>query len=144
MKKRSIILEDNDVIRNLIADVLRNRGHEVFDFPNPAFCMAYLKNCQCPQENACADFIFTDIIMPEMTGLEFIEQQKNKGCKTRFFCIISSAWNEEYENFARRFGCKTFKKPLDIIEFIDWVGKCEKLIPEDRKLNDHILIKKSC
>ncbi len=137
MKIRTFVLEDNEQIRKLITDILKIRGHEVYAFPDPSFCSIYLKDdCPCPKEHACADNIITDIIMLNINGLDFVENQKKKGCKAKNFCVISSAWSNYNKKFAKELGCKIFKKPIDINEFMNWLDECEKNIDTKRKLSD--------
>ncbi len=95
-KLRAIVLDDDYVLRTLIDDVLKNRGYEVHCSSEPFFCPVYLDSkCPCPVEHYCTTIIITDINMPNMTGLEFIEHQKRMGCKIQNVADMSGRWTDE-------------------------------------------------
>lgn len=82
MKIRSLVLEDDACLRKLIVTLLKEKGHESYAFPDPSVCPVYLKkDCPCPLDYACADIMITDIQMPNITGLKFIENQAKRFCK---------------------------------------------------------------
>ncbi|HIE44472.1 MAG TPA: response regulator [Candidatus Omnitrophica bacterium] len=85
----------------------------------------------------CGDFIITDIHMPSMTGLDFIENQlRQGGCKSMNFAVMSADWTDLQLQQAKRLGCYVLKKPFDPQELIDWLVECEKKIDPKRKLSD--------
>jgi CheY-like chemotaxis protein len=85
---------------------------------------------------ACADFLLTDIKMPNMNGLEFIERQMESSCKAGFRnkAVMSAVWSEEDLLKAEQLGCKVFHKPFSLEEILDWLeeGKC--WLDENRQL----------
>jgi len=143
MKIRSLVLEDDNFLRNSIMELLKERGHETYGFPDPSLCPVYLKrNCPCKLEYACADIMITDIQMPNITGLEFIKNQTKRLCKIPNKGMMSGRWTESQEEKATKLKCKIFKKPFDTDEFIEWIQKCEKQINPGRKLLSWSKIKK--
>jgi hypothetical protein len=79
----------------LVSLILEKRGYEVFAFSDATMCPIFLRNeCPCPSEYTCADIIVADINMPNITGLDFIENQLNFGCKVRNFGVISGQWTK--------------------------------------------------
>ena len=134
---RALIFDDDEVIRKILWMFFDNRGYEVFTFPHPKSCdLVDLKACLCPVSHACADLIITDLNMPFMQGLDFIEQQKNKGCKVRNLMLMSGDITEEVRERAEMLGIKVLEKPFTIRELEAWVKAAEKNIPEDRNLYD--------
>ncbi len=70
VKIRAIVLDDDQVIRDLIYDILKNRGYEAHASSEPLCCFVYLDSeCPCPVEHFCTTIVITDIDMPNMTGL---------------------------------------------------------------------------
>ena len=137
MKIRAFVIDDEEELRNIISIFLKERGYEVYEFPDPSTCPILLeKECPCPPEYACTDFIITDINMPNITGIEFIKNQKKKRCKVKNIAIISGGWSPENEEQAKNFDCKIFKKPFNVEEFINWLKDCESRIAPNRKLSD--------
>ncbi len=139
MKIRAFVLEDDDDIRLLVSARLKRRGYEVLSFSEPLSCPIYLdRECPCPREHACGDILITDINMPNVTGLEFIENQTRNGCKgiVQNKAVMSAAWTNAKLVRAKRIGCQVFNKP-DMTEKIDeWLDQCEKRIDPNRKLTD--------
>jgi len=137
MKIRAIVLEDNDSLRTLTCDILKDRGYEVYaysePFLNPVYC-----DSERPytEEYICPTIIITDIDMPNMTGFEFIEHQKSKGCKVQNIAIMSGRWTNENIKHAKRLGCQMFEKPFKIDEVEKWLDECEKELDHNSKLTD--------
>ena len=126
-RPRAIIIDDDYLLRTLIDGVLKDRGYEVHGSSEPCLSSIFLDSkCSCPVENHCTDIIITDINMPDMTGLEFIEHQKRNGCKVKNIAVMSGGWTDERIEHAKRLGCHIFKKPFKIVEIEKWLDGCEK------------------
>ena len=139
MKLRVFLFEDNEALRVTISSILESRGYEVLSYPEPLFCPVYLdRECPCPSNYACGDVFITDNLMPNVTGLEFIEKQMSHGCKAiaNNKAVISGVWTDAELVRARRLGCKTFEKPFRTAELLSWLDECEKRIDPNRKLSD--------
>ncbi len=137
MRIRAIVLDDDYEMRTLIYDILKNRGYEVYGSSEPFFCPIYLDSeCPCSVEHTCTTIIITDINMPNMTGLEFIEHQKRNGCKVQNVATMSGRWTDEEIEHAKRLGCHIFKKPFEIDEIERWLDDCEKKLDPNSKLSD--------
>jgi CheY-like chemotaxis protein len=139
MKVRAFILDDNESVRSLISSILEERGYEVLSSSEPLFCPIYLdRECPCPVKYMCGDIFITDINMPNVTGLEFIENQIHNDCKAivQNKAVMSGAWTDAELEYAKRLGCQIFHKPLRIDEITRWLDECEKRIDPNRKLAD--------
>lgn len=64
-----LIVDDENQIRSLNSEVLNNAGFTVFSFDNAEEALELL-------DNEHIDLIVTDVVMPQMGGVEFIEQAK--------------------------------------------------------------------
>ena len=62
---RILVVDDNDQIRNLVGELLRFEGHHVASAGNGTQALAALREDSF-------DLLITDIIMPEIDGLETI------------------------------------------------------------------------
>jgi CheY-like chemotaxis protein len=137
VKIRAVVLDDDYVLRSLIDDVLKDRGYEVHGSSEPFFCPIFLDSkCPCPVETHCTTIIITDVNMPNMTGLEFIEHQKRMGCKVQHIAMMSGRWTEEEIEHAKRLGCHILEKPFKLDEIEKWLADCEKKIDPDNRLSD--------
>ena len=97
--------------------------------------MEYWHYCQC-EFFVCSDIIVTDINMPNISGLDFIENQLNHGCKVNNFAVMSGAWTDKQAEKAKKLGLYIFKKPIDMKDFNNWLDDCEKRLDPKRKLAD--------
>jgi CheY-like chemotaxis protein len=137
VKVRAIVLDDNNTVRTVISDILEDRGYEVFDSSEPTFSPIYLDSkCPCSGEYLCANIVITDINMPNMTGLEFIEYQKSMGCKIPNIAVMSGRWTVEELEHAKRLGCHTINKPFKVDEIKKWLDVCESKLNTNCKLSD--------
>ena len=137
MKLRALVFEDNDILCTTFSRILNNRGYEVFAFPDPSFCpLTHEPHCPCPGKLVCADIIITDIQMPHITGIEFVEKLFKMGCKLPFsnIALFSGAWSHSNLEYAKSFGCTTFSKPFDLDEINVWIAGCKKSIDPKRIL----------
>ena len=137
MKPRVLIFEDNDFLRSTLKDILVDVGYEVYDFSNPGLCPQYLSSNQnCLWDDSCSDIIISDVNMPVETGLEFIKNRFNLGCKIKFRALMSADWTESDLQYAQKIGCKVFHKPFDLEELLEWLENCQKQIDQNRVLSD--------
>ncbi len=138
-KIRVILLEDNEGSRAVLCEVFARRGYEVFVFGTPAICPLQIRpECRCDQNERCADIIFSDLEMPVIDGLQFIENQRKKQCKTPFIAMMSGNWGEKELLRAQELRCKIFHKPFEIKEINGWLDELEEHINFDRKLTDWV------
>jgi CheY-like chemotaxis protein len=137
MKARVFVFEDNETLRSMLCLVLESRGYEVMCYSEPGLCPMHLdRKCPCPHQYACADAIITDLNMPHITGLEFLEDRIQNGCKVKCRAVMSGGWTDEGLDRAKRLGCQVFEKPFRFDELMRWLDECEKKIDPDRKLSD--------
>ena len=134
-KFRVILLEDNDAIRFLFSEIFADRGYEIFTFSTPAICpLQMIPECRCGVNQTCTDMIVSDLDMPNMTGLSFIENQKKKNCKCQHVVLMSANWTEQDLSLAHKLGCKTFEKPFPFQVFDEWLDEVERSIEPTREL----------
>ncbi len=138
MTIRAVVIDDEEVIRELITEILEMRGYEVHASSEPLICPIYLADgeCPCPSEHFCTHIIITDIYMPNMTGFEFIEHLKSRGCKVYNIAVITGRCTDENLEYTKRLGCHMFKNPFDFDEIKKWLDECEKRIDPNSKLSD--------
>ena len=137
MRIRALVFEDDPVIRAHVCQILHRRGYEVFAFSEPGLCpLQQAPACQCAGGQYCGDIVISDIQMPRMTGLKFLQDQRQKGCQVKHVALMSGAWSEADLAYARQMGCHTFRKPFSSEEINRWLTACERQIDPNRLLSD--------
>lgn len=137
MRIRVFVFDDNENLRSMLWHLLDSRGYEVFTFPDPGLCPLHLATgCPCPEDQACGDIIISDVNMPNVSGLEFVENQMKKGCKVKNVALMSGAWSDSDFQYAQRLGCQPLHKPFTTDEINKWLDECEKRINPKRVLSD--------
>jgi len=129
---RALVFDDDDSIRELVTMILQDSGFIVEEYDRPGSCpYGYgMNNCRCTREDFCADLIISDMQMPGMTGLQYIVQQLNNGCKVKNIALMSASWQPEEYQHAKELGIQIFKKPFDLDEVSNWI---ESRIPDIEK-----------
>jgi len=136
---RALVLDDDESIRQLLVALLRGRGYEVIDHPEPIHCTVYdREHCACREGFTCGDVMITDVEMPRVSGLDLLEDQRRRGCKvdTRNVAVMSGGWTREGLERARGMGCTIFDKPFKIPELRAWLAECEARLGAETQLRD--------
>lgn len=74
--RRILLVEDDEDLRNAISLELEASGYEVVETGNGIEALKHLEGSACGHSEV--NLVITDIVMPELSGLELIEQIKLK------------------------------------------------------------------
>ena len=66
-----LVVEDEDEVRRLVVQMLRRQGYKVLEAPNSGEALMV-----CEQHQDPIHLILTDVVMPRMSGPEFIERMR--------------------------------------------------------------------
>ncbi len=137
MRKRALIFDDEELIRLLYRQACQRHGYEVFEFSSPAYCPLHATNqCVCGPGEACTDVIISDLDMPKVKGLDFVEAQIRKGCHCQHILLVSGSCDESTYAQARKLGCTMIEKPFRIQQIEAWLNEVDRSIPTTRVLHD--------
>ncbi len=81
---RVCIIDDKDVMRDSLTDILGVQGHEVSTFADPREALAELAP-------AMVDVIVSDLRMPGMDGIELLRSLRGRGVDTPFVLMTAYA-----------------------------------------------------
>ncbi len=130
VKMRVLIFDDDADIRNLLQAALSSKGHEVTTFNDPTEFPFYdTVACPCSLIESCADILITDIVMPNIEGIEFLKKLKDSGCRpmtTGNVAIISGYLTIHYMNELNNLDIHYFRKPFELSDIYEWVDQCQK------------------
>ncbi len=107
--KKILVVDDDDLIRDLIYEILEPNGFQVILADNGNKALAILDSEE-------VDLIITDIIMPDKEGIETIIDIKKKLPKAKIIAMSGGGQLDanSYLNIAKRLGVKaTISKPFD-------------------------------
>jgi len=137
-KKRVIIFEDEEPLKDLFTLVIERHGCEVDFYESPFYfpvnqCIECLKN----GSKRCADILLTDIVMPVVSGLDFIEDWLTKGCKIPQIGIMSGYWTDDKIIRAKKLGGTILEKPVPVSTLSSWLKECINKIDNAKKIEYH-------
>ena len=111
-KKKVLIVDDDESLRRILTAILEASGYEGTQASNG-------KEALSRAETLKADVILTEVVMPEMAGLQMMQEvlQLNPGLKMIAMSGVERA--ERYLSVAKSLGAKaTLTKPLQVEELL--------------------------
>ena len=117
MKSTVLVVDDNDDTRSLLQFALEQEGYAVSTVSGGASALRFLENIQ-------PDLIVTDLMMPEVSGLDFIKKARRNPQYSNTPIIILSAFSQGYYNEAKEAGATmVLDKPVDVLSLPEIVGQ---------------------
>ncbi|MDA0746422.1 MAG: response regulator [bacterium] len=106
--KRVLVIDDNEMMRQMIRDMLELEGYEVEEAENGR--QGVMRFLQAP-----ADLVITDILMPDEDGLEIVRKLRRDYPEVRIIVISGGLEGKiDYLSFAKEFGAdRAIAKPFD-------------------------------
>ena len=109
MMRTILLIEDDVSLNDLMAGFLRQSGFEVLGVYNG------VEGLRAYRQTAC-DVVITDILMPEMEGLEMIIEMKQLNPAVRIIAITGGGYHGNQDHLlecAKCFGAEhILKKPI--------------------------------
>ncbi len=116
MPTKILVVDDARFGRNAVRRALASEEFEIFEAENG---LRGLEQVEATQP----DYIFTDLLMPEMDGFEFIRQLKGKGCSTKV-CVVSADIQTSSRELVQDLGVTDFvNKPFKPDELLAVIHK---------------------
>ena len=119
MPKKILIIEDEEIVKNLLKKKLEKEGYDVFIAENGEEGLKIMKETN-------PDLILLDIIMPKMGGFELMEKKnKEKELKSIPVIVVSNSGQPVELDKAKELGAKDWliKTEFDPMEVIKKVKK---------------------
>jgi two-component system response regulator (stage 0 sporulation protein F) len=110
-----LIIDDEEPIRALLRTALETAGHEVMGAPNGCIGLALYRRRP-------PDLVITDILMPELNGLELLLQLTREFLHAKVIAISGAGEEENLLDVAKLLGARrTFQKPFSLPQLVDAV-----------------------
>jgi len=108
------LAEDDDEMRVLLADALRNEGYDVIECRDGCELTEKIGPCLVPHAQRCFDLIISDIRMPGVFGLSVLEGGQQRDGFPPMILITAFGDQETHEEAQRLGAAAMFDKPFDL------------------------------
>jgi len=110
-----LIIDDEEPIRTLLRSALETAGHEVIEAVNGLIGLELYRR-------SSIDLIITDILMPELNGLDMILELTRGFLNVKVIAISGVQGEENALDVAKLLGARqTFHKPFDMQDMLSAV-----------------------
>src|SRR5262249_11349487 len=117
--KRILVVDDDLEIRETIRDVLEEEGYRVVLAANGAEALAELR-ARIGEEQP--SLVLLDLMMPEMNGWQFCEEQKRDARRAAIPVLVISAASVDAKKGSIA-GHPFLKKPIELARLLEAVAK---------------------
>jgi CheY-like chemotaxis protein len=125
---RILVVEDDDAIRGLLSEVLRDDGYQVREATNGVEALATVRESP-------PDLIVLDLMMPVMNGWTFLEECRRSDSCADIPVVVTSASHDlpRTADKLRTMGVRTcLTKPFDVDGLLALVELYAPTDPDDR------------
>jgi signal transduction histidine kinase/CheY-like chemotaxis protein len=114
---RILVVDDEELLRGALARMLERDGHRVTQASSGAEALEILR------QDAGFDLILCDLMMPEMTGMEFHAElaKLDRGLQEGVVLMTGGAFTDETKQWLERIPNPTLQKPFDMKELRGFV-----------------------
>ena len=110
-----LIIDDEESIRALLRTTLEGAGHEVTEAPNGRIGLVLYRSRP-------TDLVITDILMPEMNGLDMLLELTREFLHAKVIAISGAGGEQNILDVAKLLGARrTFRKPFSLPRLLDAV-----------------------
>lgn len=112
MAQKVLIVEDADSLRFSMEVILRMNGYETFSAANGTDALDQIESSRISGKRF--DLVITDIVMPEMSGIELMEKLNEHKIKARVI-VITGFLNDEHRDRLEALGqYNILEKPFEL------------------------------
>jgi CheY-like chemotaxis protein len=124
---RVLVAEDDEAMRSLLVDALRDRGFEVVEAKDGREALnKAVASVLTPNRCSPFDVLLLDVYMPMATGLEVLERLRDAALSPSVI-IMSAFVSDEMYAEAERLGCVTIvRKPFPLEPLMDLVSEAAR------------------
>ncbi len=131
-KHRILLIEDEDLIRDMVVIALEEEGYEVQTAGNGRVALNLLQSEDLKKTNTAPDLIILDLMLPEVNGLDICRLLRYQGDITPIL-VISAKGSETDRVLGLEVGADDYlTKPFSMREL---VARCRALLRRQRYSN---------
>ena len=110
-----LVIDDQESIRALLRATLEGAGYEVKEAPNGRLGLELYRF-------RATDLVITDILMPEMNGLDMLLELTREFLHAKVIAISGAGGEQNVLDLAKLLGARrTFRKPFSLPRLLDAV-----------------------
>ena len=110
-----LVIDDQESIRALLRTTLEGAGHKVTEAPNGRLGLELYRFRP-------TDLVITDILMPEMNGLDMLLELTREFLHAKVIAISGAGGEQNVLDLAKLLGARrTFRKPFSLPRLLDAV-----------------------
>ena len=107
-----LIIDDEETIRGLLRSALEKAGYEVIEAANGRQGLELYRHRP-------ADLVITDILMPEMNGLDMLLELTREFLHAKVIAISGAGGEKNVLDVAKLLGARqTFQKPFNLLNVL--------------------------
>jgi two-component system OmpR family response regulator len=106
-----VVVDDTDTIRDVIRLMLEHNGYTVYSFANPADALAVSESIQI-------DLFIVDMVMPGISGLEFLKRLKVKEMPFEVVIVTGKDDKEDAAEAMKLGAFGVLQKPFSFAELL--------------------------
>jgi two-component system, chemotaxis family, chemotaxis protein CheY len=112
-----LIVDDNDLMRTLLRGILRSENYQIIgEAKNGAQALDFIEKIK-------PDIVFLDVMMPEMDGLEALQNIKSKYPKTIVIMITGNPSKENVQESIQGGASGFIIKPFNSAKVLDTLNR---------------------
>ncbi|MHB0869948.1 MAG: response regulator [Chloroflexota bacterium] len=115
-RKRIMVVEDDTTIRQLMADILRDAGHDVVGCASAEEALSSI-------DSTHPDLITLDLAMPAMDGVEFLRVLRERSGRAGISVVLVTAAPEFLRRELAQQGHQILPKPFHMDQLLDAVER---------------------
>ncbi len=114
--ERILLVEDEEVVRNLLSEMLTGKGYKVFSATNAREALDIFE-----EEKGAFDLVFSDVVLPDIRGPKLIEQLLKQ--KPEIRVLFTSGYSDEKSDWQiiKQLGYPYLQKPFTSYDMLKTV-----------------------
>jgi CheY-like chemotaxis protein len=120
-----LVVDDEAVMRDLFAQVLEIKGHQVFKADTGQKAVDMVRRNDY-------DIVFLDFMMPDMNGVETLKLLKKMKPNIAVVMMTGFATEEKLREAILLDASDFLAKPFDIVEVVQMIEKLRKKVPSKK------------
>ena len=115
-KIRILVTDDDAELLKTLVKILSRRGYQTFPFESPVKALEFLKGEK-------VDLILSDLKMPEVDGIQFLDRAKSIRPKTPFILITGFATVDTAVSAIKNGAFDYLRKPFEVKKIYEVVDR---------------------